>query len=604
MHPYLFQLVQRYFPIMRDDLTPERQELVDANEVSKGNTIIFLVMRRMRLPLLVLISVYTIAVVGMTLVPGQDDQGQLWYMDFFHAFYFVSYMGTTIGFGEIPYAFSGAQRLWAIFSIYLTVIAWIYAIGALLTLLQEEALRRALTERRFARTVTHIHQPFYLICGYGDTGQALVGALEEHFLRSVVIEIKHERINVLKLENYPVFVPKLCADASKPNHLVHGGLTHPHCAAVVALTDDSLANLHIAITTKLLRPELKVIARVDCADVAANMNSFGTDHIIDPFEVFAEKLHTAIRSPYLYMLRSCLSSQHDLAACKPLNPPRQGIWILCGYGRFGRALYQEFKKEKEIHLIIIEATPEATGYPTSEYVIGRGTEADTLLRARVQEAVGLVAGTNDDVNNLSIVMTARMLNPKLFVVIRQNLADNKIIFDAAQADIVMQASQIMANYIRLLLNTPLLFEFLTLARHQQQSWLDHLLYLLKGVLPNQVPYVWELSITAEKAPALCDIITYEKTISLECLLRDPRQREVFLPCLPLLLIRGEQKILLPELNEYLEVGDQLLWCGTETASLWMEWALRDALVLAYLSSGKTIARSYVWRWFQQRLQQK
>ena len=41
------------------------------------SNIAFLIMRRMRTPLLVLLSVYTLAIVGMTLVPGQDDQGNL-----------------------------------------------------------------------------------------------------------------------------------------------------------------------------------------------------------------------------------------------------------------------------------------------------------------------------------------------------------------------------------------------------------------------------------------------------------------------------------------------------------------------------------------------
>jgi len=247
------------------------------------NTIVFLVMRRMRIPLLVLLTVYTIAVVGMTLIPGVDDKGLPWRMDFFHAFYFVSFTGTTIGFGEIPYEFSAAQRMWVTVSLYMTVIAWFYAIGTLLTLVQDEALRRTVIESRFARAVSNIHEPFYLICGYGDTGQALVSSLEKRFMRSVVIEIRQARIDILAIENYPIYVPKLCADASKPLHLVEGGLKNSDCAGIVALTNDNLANLHIAITSKLLKPNLTVISRVDSHEVAANMDSFGTNYLIDPF---------------------------------------------------------------------------------------------------------------------------------------------------------------------------------------------------------------------------------------------------------------------------------------------------------------------------------
>ena len=91
---------------------------------------VFLLLRRLRSPLIVLIVVYAVAVFGFTLIPGVDDQGRPWRMGFFHAFYFVSFLGTTIGLGEIPYPFTDAQRLWALLSIYATVVAWLYGIGA------------------------------------------------------------------------------------------------------------------------------------------------------------------------------------------------------------------------------------------------------------------------------------------------------------------------------------------------------------------------------------------------------------------------------------------------------------------------------------------
>jgi Trk K+ transport system NAD-binding subunit len=579
--------------------SPQVEPVVN-NQKKEMNTIIFLLMRRMRVPLLVLTCVYTVAVVGMTLMPGIDSTGKPWRMDFFHAFYFVSFMGTTIGFGEIPYEFSVAQRMWVTVSLYMTVVAWIYAIGTLLTLVQDEALRHTIIERHFVRAVNHIHEPFYLICGYGDTGYALVSALEERFMRSVVIEIKQERINMLIIENYPISVPKLCADASQPFQLVKGGLKNPYCAGVVAITNDNMANLHIAITSKLLKPELTVIARVDSYDVAVNMASFDTNYIINPFNIFASKLHTAFHSPYFLLLKECLTNSPHEPECQPLKPPRQGLWILCGYGRFGKAVYERFKGEKQIRFVVIEAAPGMTGYPRGEYVIGRGTEADTLRQAHIEEAVGIIAGTDDDVNNLSIVMTARELNQTLFVVIRQNRADNQIIFDAAKADIVMQPSQIVANHIRVLLTTPLLVDFMRLVKQQNLQWIYKLINRLRDILSGSPPKLWEITIAPEQAPTLCEMLDQEKPVSLECLRRDPRNRDENLACLPLLLVRGVQQILLPEESEDLKRGDKLLWCGKPGIASWMAWALHDPFVLIYLSTGQVMHRSYVWRWLQRK----
>lgn len=568
------------------------------------NILIFIVMRRMRVPLLVLLTVYTLTTVGMTLIPGIDDQGKPWTMDFFHAFYFVSYMGTTIGFGEIPYPFTDAQRMWVTISLYLTVIAWIYAIGTLLTLIQDEALQRALVQHRFTRAVSNIHEPFFLICGYGDTGRALVNALEERLLRTVVIEHKQSKIDFLTIENYPVYVPALCANASKPQHLVEAGLKNSHCAGVVALTDDNLVNLHIAISTRLLTPKLTVIARVDSHDVAANMDSFGTHYLINPFDIFAGKLHTALHYPDLLLLRECLTNQKQKASCEPLKPPQEGLWVLCGYGRFGKAIYKRLKQEKKIRLVVIEACLERTGLPEVECVSGRGTEADTLLKAHIDQAVGIIAGTDDDVNNLSIIMTAKELNPKLFVVIRQNKTDNQIIFEAVHANIVMQPSKLIANHIRVLLTTPLLVDFMRMAKQYDNNWSVILINRLKKLLKSTLPDIWEIKIDQETAPAICEAESTGNKISLECLQIDPRDRGDHLYCLPLLLIRGKEKILLPDGSESLGKGDQILWCGKNGSASWMEWTLRDPSVLTYLSTGEIISRSYFWKWLQKRITTK
>ena len=73
------------------------------------NSAFFLVLRRMRAPIILLIVIYAIAVIGLTLVPGVDAEGKIAApLSFFHAFYSVSYTATTIGFGEIPGAFSDA----------------------------------------------------------------------------------------------------------------------------------------------------------------------------------------------------------------------------------------------------------------------------------------------------------------------------------------------------------------------------------------------------------------------------------------------------------------------------------------------------------------
>lgn len=561
--------------------------------------IVFQVFRRMRMPILALIGTYTIAIIGLVLIPGQDDQGNTWHMGFFHAFYFVSFMSTTIGFGEIPYAFTEAQRLWVIFTIFATVIVWLYSIGTVLALLQDKAFQRAFVEFQFARRVKRLVDPFYLVCGYGETGSVLVKALTDRNHHAVIMDIDETRINRLQLDNLREFVPALCADARDPDHLLKAGLKHSGCEGVVAITNVNETNLKIAIAAKLLNSDLKVICRSDSYDVESNMASFGTDHIYNPFDIFAANLATALQSPCVGLLHDWLGGLTDGVLRGPVHPPAAGLWVLCGFGRFGKAIYSRLIKVEHIELVVIEQTPEHTGKPASATcIVGRGTEAITLQEAGIERAVGLVAGTDDDANNLSIVMTARELNPDLFVILRENCLENEDLFEAIRAQAVMHPSSIVANRIRVLLATPMLNDFIDM-HDREDAWACKLVTRLSDLLGYRTPEVWEISIDPEQAYALQDAFDRGEVVTLAHILTDPRDRECDLPAIALLLEHGEEQDLLPTSNRSIEPGDRILFGGSQRARSQMGWTLQNYHALNYVMYGSSVANSLVWRWLTQ-----
>jgi Trk K+ transport system NAD-binding subunit len=563
------------------------------------DNIVFLIFRRMRAPLLALILTYSIAILGMVLIPGRDADGNVWHMDFFHAFYFVSFMASTIGFGEIPYPFTAAQRLWVSFSIFFTVVVWLYSIGTLLTLLKDETFQRALTERRFARRISRLREPFFLVCGYGQTGEALVRALTERNQHAVVIDILEERVNSLQLENLREYVPGLRGDGRQPAHLLEAGLNHPLCQGVVALTNSNEANLKIAITAKLLHPEIEVICRADSHDIEANMASFGTDHIIDPFDTFALHLATAIQAPCLSLLQDWLSLGHSNLLKEPVYPPSKGLWVICGYGRFGKAVYEKLIHEG-LEVVVIEANPDTTGIPSTAFVLGRGTEAETLSQANIERAVGLVAGTDNDANNLSIIMTARELNPDLFVILRQNRKDNDAVIEAVGADMVMLPSQIIANQIRVLLGAPLQHQFVKLVLHQEDEWACELISRISALVTRHAPEVWEVAFSEEDTHAVCAHVRRGNLLTLDELMTDPRDREAKLPCIPLMLLRHNERTLLPDPGISMQRGDHLLFCGSHSGRDRMEWTLQNENALSYILTGEARPEGWIWRQFSKK----
>jgi Trk K+ transport system NAD-binding subunit len=563
------------------------------------DSIIFLVLRRMRAPLLTLIVVYSIAIAGLVLIPGRTADGETWHLSFFHAFYFVSYMSTTIGFGELPQEFSDAQRLWVTVTIYSTVTGWIYSVGSMIALLQDKALRRAIEERRFAHHVRNIREPFYLVCGYGQTGSGLVRALTDRNQRAVVLDNNPERIDLLKLEPLLEFVPALRADVRRPDNLLLAGLRRPYCAGVLALTSSNEVNLKVALAAKLMHRRAKVICRADSHDIEANMASFGTDHIYDPFDIFARYLRTAIDSPCLTSLQDWLGQLRGAMMPEPVYPPAEGLWIICGYGRFGKALYSHLA-ERGVELIVVEMMPERTGLPPGPLIKGRGTEAVTLEQADIHRAAGLVAGTDNDANNLSIVMTAKMLNPSLFTVVRENHLMNEELFKAVDASILMHPSLIVAQRIRTLISAPLLTEFVSRAAKESDAWSCELVSRIVALVDERPPILWELRVGPTFGHAAKALARAGSEPTLGDLLRDPRNRDEMLPAIVLICKRATRYQLLPDHQKQVLAGDKLLVCGRPGARDWMQWTLNNPDVLTYVATGERMPRGVLWRWLAHR----
>ena len=561
------------------------------------DSILFLILRRLRRPLIFIIVSFAIAIIGLTLMPGTDDKGQPWQMSIFQALYVISYTATTIGFGEVPYPFSQAQRLWMTFSIYLTVIPWIYAIGKIITLLQDPSLRQTITSERFARSVRQLQEPFYILCSYGESASLLAKALDNKGMRVVVIEQQKERLTELELSDTRSIIPYICADAKLPENLIRAGVHHPLCSGVVTLTDNDEVNLAVAVAVKLMRPKLPVLARAERDDIAANMASFGTDHIINPYTLFGDQLAMRVHAIGSYILHEWLTDVPGDTLPPPETPPR-GRWVVCGYGRFGKAVIKNLERE-HISATIVEALPQLTG--CEKYVLGSGTEAKTLIEADIINAVGIVAGTDNDINNLSIVMTAYELNPKLFVVIRKNKRHNDTLFKHFNADITMQPTDIIAHECLAHMISPLLAQFLALARNQSNAWANQLISKLVSTVGELVPETWSVSINQQDAPAVAELLSKNIAITLENLTQNPTNREEQQDLVPLMLLRNNQPTLVPDLSTKLAIGDCILFCGRPDAKSTLPILLDHVKTLTYIVDGVEIPDSLVWRWIKTKL---
>ena len=560
---------------------------------SDMNSVFFLVLRRMRAPLILLIVFYAIAVLGLTLVPGVNADGTpAPPLSFFHAFYFISYTATTIGFGEIPQPFSDAQRLWVTACVYVTVLGWTYSILTLLSLLQDRSFQHTLAASRFARRVARIRTPFYLVCGCGETGSLICRALDLMGLDFVILDTNAQRVEELDLEDFITDDPALAVDASVSGNLLMAGVRHPKCRGVLAVTNDEKCNLAIAINVRLLNPAIPVLTRVRTPAVADNMRSFGTHHIVNAYERFAEYLALAVSAPEAFRLIEILTGLPGSPLPVPHRPPR-GHWVVCGYGQFGQAIAR-YMSLPGIRMTIID--PDLIGPADTRLVKGIGTEASVLQQAGIMEAVGIVAGSDNDIANLSIAMMAKQLNPKLYVVARQNQAANDLLFETFRADFSMVHTRVVAQECISILTTPLLARFLAAVRLAEENWSKALVARLESICEGVVPQVWDIRLEADTAPAVYKLQQAGKPITVGGLLCDIANRENCLPAVVLMVERRGQSILLPDDGVPLEKGDAILLAGQHGVRSMLNMTLQNANALDYVLTGRDGHGGWLWQY--------
>ncbi len=95
-------------------------------------------------------------------------------------------------------------------------------------------------------------------------------------------------------------------------------------------------------------------------------------------------------------------------------------YIVCGYGRMGKVIVEGLE-EHNVSFVIVENNPEEIENIIEKnylYVEGDATNDETLLEAGIKNARGLVAVVQSDSDNVFTVLSARELNPHLFIVAR------------------------------------------------------------------------------------------------------------------------------------------------------------------------------------------
>jgi len=95
-------------------------------------------------------------------------------------------------------------------------------------------------------------------------------------------------------------------------------------------------------------------------------------------------------------------------------------FVICGFGRMGQEIARIFTRAGQPFVVIEHNPVQIPGLTSSRYLFVQGDEREDeqLLKAGIKRAKGLVTVAASDEDNVYITLSARVLNPELYIVTR------------------------------------------------------------------------------------------------------------------------------------------------------------------------------------------
>ncbi len=146
-------------------------------------------------------------------------------------------------------------------------------------------------------------------------------------------------------------------------------------------------------------------------------------------------------------------------------------YIVCGYGRIGKTLCTMLKK-KAVDLVVIEKDKDLIPVMVENkifYISGDAGDETNLIKAGIRHAKGLIAVLATDTDNVFLVLTARQLNPDIYIMANASHNESKPKLIAAGANRVELPYDMGAVSMAQRIIRPTVTNFLNLAFAQKRK---------------------------------------------------------------------------------------------------------------------------------------
>lgn len=171
----------------------------------------------------------------------------------------------------------------------------------------------------------------------------------------------------------------------------------------------------------------------------------------------------AARSAQLLLASDRLRERRIMKRIEKLK----GHYIVCGYGRVGERLADDLESAGKPFVVIDQSDREVQELRESDrlYVKGNAEDDETLVKAGIERAFGIILALPDDSSNVFVTLTARELNPNVFILARTVDHRNRSKLLHAGANKVIAPSEVGADRMAQVILRPNVDQFLERVLH-------------------------------------------------------------------------------------------------------------------------------------------
>jgi len=187
-----------------------------------------------------------------------------------------------------------------------------------------------------------------------------------------------------------------------------------------------------------------------------------------------------------YLVSATVQKQLERRRTKRMIKKLKNHVVICGYGRVGRSTANTLL-ESHRQVVVIESDPERVAQAQEGGLIlleGDASQDEVLHDAGLTEAKSIIVTTGEDSLNLFIVLSARSINPDLFIVARANDAANEVKLRRAGADRVVSPYQIGGQHMANIVVRPHVTDFFDVVTLEggEELWIEELVISEGSVL--------------------------------------------------------------------------------------------------------------------------